>query len=152
MLNAEQIKNVVCTQFLGGDTTFPIDETMNLVEVGICDSLGLVQLASEFERQFGIRLGDHEINRNSLGAVTTLRAARCALVASCFASCRTLWLSSNISPIRLCRIYWCWMWFGGGSCRWASFTDYRHDRHWVAIGRNVVVSIRSWYLLSQSLH
>ena len=75
-----RVRQVVADLFLGGDRSVPLDENMNLVEVGICDSLGLLQLAEALEPAFpGLVLRDEDISAQAMGTVrsiTDLVAAR----------------------------------------------------------------------------
>lgn len=67
-MTATSLNELICKMFLGGDTLFPIEETTQLLEDGICDSLGLVQLAAEIEKRTpGIKIRDQEITRENFG-------------------------------------------------------------------------------------
>ena len=65
-MDAASLKELVCKMFLGGDTSFPIEVDTDLLADGICDSLGLVQLAAELEKRTpGIKIRDQEITREN---------------------------------------------------------------------------------------
>ena len=65
-MDTASLKELVCKMFLGGDVSFPIEPDTNLLEDGICDSLGLVQLAGEIEKRIpGIKIRDQEITREN---------------------------------------------------------------------------------------
>jgi acyl carrier protein len=71
----KRIEKTVRDLFLGGDTEVQIDLGENFVESGLCDSLGLVRLATALEAEFpGIRIHDQEINRATLGSLDLLNA------------------------------------------------------------------------------
>ncbi len=64
------LKAIICKKFLDGDTEFPVALDTNLLEEGICDSLGLVQLAGEIEKRVpGIKIKDQEITRDNFGSM-----------------------------------------------------------------------------------
>jgi len=70
-----RIKRVVRDVFLGGDESFPLDDHMSLLESGILDSMGLVQLASALEAEFpGLKLPDQEITHEQMGTVAAIAA------------------------------------------------------------------------------
>jgi acyl carrier protein len=69
----KDIREMICNKFLGGDTGFPIARDTKLLEEGICDSLGLVQIVSELEgRVPGLRIADQEITRDNFGSIAAI--------------------------------------------------------------------------------
>jgi acyl carrier protein len=69
-VDEREVREIICDRFLGGDTEFPIAADTRLLEEGICDSLGLVQLASEIEsRNPSLRVPDQEITRENFGSI-----------------------------------------------------------------------------------
>lgn len=65
---------VIRDLFLAGDPAFPLTADDDLLSAGICDSLGLVQLASEIERRLpGLRIADRDINWDTLGSIDRIR-------------------------------------------------------------------------------
>jgi acyl carrier protein len=46
-MSEADIKEITCALFLGGDTDYPIEADTDLLEEGICDSLGLAQLVRQ---------------------------------------------------------------------------------------------------------
>lgn len=73
MMSEETIHNLVCDLFLGGDRDSAIDPDTNLLSEGICDSLGLVQLAAAIEKNLpGIRIRDQEITPESFGSISRI--------------------------------------------------------------------------------
>jgi acyl carrier protein len=71
----KRLETIVRNLFMGGDTETQIAPDENFVESGLCDSLGLVRLATALEAEFpGIRIHDQEINRATLGSLDLLNA------------------------------------------------------------------------------
>jgi len=72
-VTSEELKAIVCEQFLDGDMNFPIEPETNLLEEGICDSLGLVRLAAELERHVpGLKVHDQDVTRDNLGSIALM--------------------------------------------------------------------------------
>ena len=72
-MNENELIEIVRTRFLGGDSSFPIAADTKLLDEGICDSLGLVQLAVEVEsRSAGLRIPDQDITRENFGSVSAI--------------------------------------------------------------------------------
>jgi len=72
-VDEREVREIICDRFLGGDTEFPIAADTKLLEEGICDSLGLVQLASEIEsRNPSLRVPDQEITRENFGSIAAI--------------------------------------------------------------------------------
>ena len=73
----EIVLSLVRELFLEDDESFPLEPDLDLVEGGICDSMGLVQLASMLEQRFeGLEIQDQDVTRETMGSV----GAICALV------------------------------------------------------------------------
>jgi len=73
-MDESEIREIVCNVFLGGDLDFPIDTNTRLLEEGICDSLGLVQIVSEVEKRLpGIKIDDREITRDNFATIATIK-------------------------------------------------------------------------------
>ena len=71
----ERVRDVVVELFLDGDASFPITPGMNLIENGICDSMGLVNLAAELEQRFpGLRIHDQDVTHEQMGSVAAIAA------------------------------------------------------------------------------
>jgi len=65
-----EIKKIICTLFLGGDMDYPIEADTDLLEEGICDSLGLTQLVSELETRVpGLKVLDPDITAENFGSI-----------------------------------------------------------------------------------
>ena len=70
-----ELKTLICDLFLGGDTSFPMDTDTDLLGEGICDSLGLVQLAGDLEGLVpGLRILDQEVTRENMGSLGAIMA------------------------------------------------------------------------------
>jgi acyl carrier protein len=72
----EQIlKQIICTKFLNGDLEYPIDRHTRLLDEGIIDSLGLVQLVAEIEKWCPeFRIDDQDIIREHFGTMDAILA------------------------------------------------------------------------------
>jgi acyl carrier protein len=72
-MNETDIKHLICKKFLGGDLDFPIQTETRLLEEGICDSLGLVQIVSEIEGRYpALRIPDQDITRENFGSIAAI--------------------------------------------------------------------------------
>ena len=67
------MREIICEKFLGGDAEFPIDADTRLLEEGICDSLGLVQIVSEIEARVpSLRIPDQDVTRENFGSIAAI--------------------------------------------------------------------------------
>lgn len=67
------IKEIICALFLSGDVDYPIDADTDLLEEGICDSLGLAELVAELEsRHPGLKVPDPEITGRNFGSIARI--------------------------------------------------------------------------------
>lgn len=74
-MTESELKIIICDKFLDGDREFPVDTDTSLVDEGICDSLGLVVLATEIEsRVDGLTISDQEITWENFGSIRALLA------------------------------------------------------------------------------
>lgn len=72
-MSEADVKEIICALFLGGDTDYPIDADTDLLEEGICDSLGLVQIVAEVEiRQPGLKVLDPDITPSNFGSIARI--------------------------------------------------------------------------------
>ncbi|HYH42800.1 MAG TPA: acyl carrier protein [Burkholderiales bacterium] len=72
-MTEQELKEIICNRFLQGDLDFPIDSTTCLLDEGICDSLGLVQLVVEIEKRCpGVHIEDQEITRTGFGTMAAI--------------------------------------------------------------------------------
>lgn len=66
----QEITQIIGDLFFGGNSEILIDCRTDLLGEGICDSLGLVQLAGQLERRFpGLRIQDQDITQDNLGTI-----------------------------------------------------------------------------------
>ena len=74
-MDERKIKELICTLFLGGDQSFPLEPETDLLREGICDSLGLVQIATHLEQLVPrLRVHDAEVTPENLGSIARIRA------------------------------------------------------------------------------
>ena len=72
-MNETDIRNFICDKFLGGDREFPFERDTQLLDEGICDSLGMVQIVVEFEHRFpGLKITDQEVTRENFGSISAM--------------------------------------------------------------------------------
>ena len=72
-MNEKDLREFICHKFLNGDMDFPIESETKLLEEGICDSLGLVQIVSEIEGRYpALRIPDQEVNRENFGSIAAI--------------------------------------------------------------------------------
>jgi acyl carrier protein len=69
------LREIVGRLFLHGDMNYPIRPDTELLQEGICDSLGLVELAVEIESRYaGLRILDQDVTPENLGSITRMVA------------------------------------------------------------------------------
>ncbi len=74
-MDEARITVLVRELFLRGHQEFPLSPEADLLQLGICDSLGFVQLASELERLVpGLRVHDADVTPENLGSVARIVA------------------------------------------------------------------------------
>ena len=72
-MDEREVREIICDKFLGGDTDFPIDADTRLLEEGICDSLGLVQIVAELESRVpSVRIPDQDVTRENFGSIASI--------------------------------------------------------------------------------
>jgi acyl carrier protein len=72
-MSENDLREIICHKFLGGDLSFPLEPETRLLEEGICDSLGLVQIVSEIEGRYPtLRIPDQEITRENFGSIAAI--------------------------------------------------------------------------------
>ena len=68
------IDRLVRDMFLGGDVNFPLGNDDDFLSEGVCDSLGLVQIAAELEKRIpSLTIADQDITRDTLGTIEKIR-------------------------------------------------------------------------------
>lgn len=69
-MNEQEVRQLICEKFLNGDTSIPLSASTQLLDEGVCDSLGLVQLVATMEkRDPSLRILDLEVNRDNFGSI-----------------------------------------------------------------------------------
>lgn len=72
-MNEKDLREIICHKFLDGDMDFPIEIETRLLEEGICDSLGLVQIVAEIEGRYpALRIPDQEVTRENFGSIAAI--------------------------------------------------------------------------------
>lgn len=69
---ANEIRNFIVDNFLYGDTTVPLGEDDSLLQKGLIDSTGILEVVSFIEEKFGIGVEDDDLipdNLDSIGAI-----------------------------------------------------------------------------------
>jgi acyl carrier protein len=72
-MDEQEVREIICHKFLDGDMEFPIGVDTRLLEEGICDSLGLVQIVAEIESRYpALRIPDQEVTRENFGSIAAI--------------------------------------------------------------------------------
>jgi acyl carrier protein len=77
----DAIKGFVIENFLFGDATHPLADTDSLIENGIIDSTGILELVAFIEDRYGIAVADADIvpaNLDSLARISAFVASKTA--------------------------------------------------------------------------
>ena len=77
----DAVKAFVIENFLFGDSTHPLTETDSLIENGIIDSTGVLELVAFIEDRYGITVADADIvpdNLDSLARITAFITSKTA--------------------------------------------------------------------------
>jgi acyl carrier protein len=70
----EQIRNFIVENFLFGDASNGLGDTDSLLDKGIIDSTGVLELVSYLENNFGIRVEDEELVPENLDSIANVSA------------------------------------------------------------------------------
>jgi len=68
----KEIRGFIVENFLFGDATVPLEEGDSLLQRGLIDSTGILEVISFIEGKFGISVDDDEVvpdNLDSIGAI-----------------------------------------------------------------------------------
>jgi acyl carrier protein len=68
----KEIRSFIVENFLFGDTTVPLGEDDSLLQKGLIDSTGILEVVSFIEEKFGIAVEEDELvpdNLDSIGAI-----------------------------------------------------------------------------------
>ncbi len=69
---SNQIRDFVAQNLLFSDTGFNYDDEASFLDEGIIDSLGVIELVTFVEQQFGISVEDHELIPDNFDSVKKL--------------------------------------------------------------------------------
>ena len=71
---AGQVRSFVVETFLFGDTKTPLPEDGSLIENGLIDSTGILELVAFVEETFGITVSDEEILPANFASIAKVEA------------------------------------------------------------------------------
>lgn len=71
---SSQIRDYVAQNLLFNESGFNYGDDASFLEEGIIDSLGVIELVTFVERQFGISVEDHELVPDNFDSVSKLEA------------------------------------------------------------------------------
>ncbi|MFW5775609.1 MAG: acyl carrier protein [Chitinivibrionales bacterium] len=66
----EKLMSFLCSNFLVEKDE--IDINKSLVDTGIIDSIGLVEIAAFIKREYGIEVGEEQMTRDNFGSVVKI--------------------------------------------------------------------------------
>jgi acyl carrier protein len=69
-----KLRDFIARNFLFTDKGFEYPDTASFLEEGIIDSLGIIELVSFVEKEFGISVADHELLPTNFDSVARLSA------------------------------------------------------------------------------
>jgi acyl carrier protein len=67
-----ELRDFVQENFLYMHPDVQLDDADNLLELGVIDSLGFVELVEEIQSRYGIVIQDLEINEENFGSISAL--------------------------------------------------------------------------------
>lgn len=70
--HAEQVRDFVVTNYLFGDRSQLPDDTESLIEGGVVDSTGILELIEYLEETFDISVADTETVPQNLGSIEAI--------------------------------------------------------------------------------
>ena len=68
------LRRFLASNFLLSEEEFPYRDDASLMESGVVDSTGVLELLSFLEETFGTPVGDHEVTPQNLDTVTSILA------------------------------------------------------------------------------
>ena len=71
---ANALRDFIVENFLFGDTSRPIPDDASLIESGVVDSTGILELVAFLEEKYGIAVADAEIIPANLDTINNLCA------------------------------------------------------------------------------
>ncbi len=72
METKDQVRDYIIENFLFGDTTSLIKDSASLLDSGIIDSVGVMELVAFLEEDFGLTIDDEELIPDNLDSVDNL--------------------------------------------------------------------------------
>lgn len=69
-----KLRDFIARNFLFTDKGFDYPDTVSFLEEGIIDSLGIIELVTFVEKEFGISVADHELLPTNFDSVARLSA------------------------------------------------------------------------------
>ena len=70
----EQLREFIFSNFLFGDSEDALEDSDSLIEKGVIDSTGVLELVSFIEETYGIRVEDDELVPENLDTIADLTA------------------------------------------------------------------------------
>lgn len=67
----EKIRQFIVSQFLFGDSD-GFDDDASLLEMGVVDSTGVLELVSHLEQTYGIKVADEELVPENLDSINSI--------------------------------------------------------------------------------
>ena len=74
MENREKIREYIVENFLFGDESVLTDDGMSLLDEGVIDSVGVMELVAFLEQDFGLSVADDELVPENLDSIANLVA------------------------------------------------------------------------------
>ena len=72
MTARDKVRDYIIENFLFGDAEPLADDTMSLLDGGIIDSVGVMELVAFLEQEFGLKVSDEELVPENLDSVANL--------------------------------------------------------------------------------
>lgn len=70
----DRVRNFIVENFLFGDTNFDLSNQISLIENGIIDSTGVLELVAFIEEEFGVVFADADIVPANLDSIERIAA------------------------------------------------------------------------------
>jgi acyl carrier protein len=67
-----EIRNFIVENFLFGDTGVPLEEEDSLLQKGLIDSTGILEIVSFIEEKYGISVEDDELVPENLDSIDSI--------------------------------------------------------------------------------
>lgn len=72
MTARDKVRDYIIENFLFGDAEPLADDAMSLLDGGIIDSVGVMELVAFLEQEFGVKVADEELVPENLDSVANL--------------------------------------------------------------------------------